>query len=243
MRAPDFRFALKSLAAVAAMLVFLAGVERVHATPIYNVSTGFNTSGQLITSSTTSGRGTPDGHWDVIDTNLGSTYNGAAYVVTSSQNDWYSGWLGNGPNSDWIALDANTNNNGQAPYTFSTTFNMTGYDLSTASLSGSWAIDDGGTLSLNGNSLGTLGSGQWGALTAFSAPSSDFVSGVNTLSITITDSDFNLEAVRLQGSVSASPLGTATPEPASLTLMGLCFAILGGYRVGKHRRSTPQPSV
>jgi len=37
-----------------------------------------------------------------------------------------------------------------APTHFKTTFNLTGFDPSTASLTGRWAMDQSGSLSLNG---------------------------------------------------------------------------------------------
>jgi hypothetical protein len=139
-------------------------------------------------------------------------------------------WLLNGPNSDWIARDANSQNNGPAPYTFSTSFNLTGYDLATVSLAGSWAIDDGRTIDLNGRVLGSLNAGYWRSLTGFSASfgSGLFVQGVNTLSITMTSNDLFLDAVGLDGSVSITPV----PEPSSLILVS---AGVAGLAI-RHRR-------
>ena len=184
-----------------------------------DISTGLDASNNLITSG-----GVNDAHWTVPSQ---ANVVGPAQTVYPNNADWYGGWLANGPGSAWIARDANVSNNGVAPYTFSTSFNLTGYDLSTAALSGSWAIDDTGTLDLNGHTIATLGSGAWGGLTAFSVPtgSSFFNQGTNTLSITITSDDQFLEAVRLQGNVTARAL--TTPEPGTYAMLG-SFCLVGG---------------
>jgi hypothetical protein len=95
------------------------------------------------------------------------------------------------------------------------------------SLSGSWAIDDEGTLYLNGNLLGSLGDGCWESLTAFSAPSSDFVAGENTLSIVGGATDNWVEGVRLEGDVTGVPLPDAV---STFGLLGVVLAGLAGLR-------------
>lgn len=206
----------RTLLAVVAVALFAVISQTAWAGSI-NVSTGLDSSGALIT---TGGQG--DANWTVGGN--------PAQVVVSTSADWYGGWVADGPNSDWIAINAGTAHNGPAPYTFSTTFDLTGYDLSTVSLSGFWTIDDGGMLDLNGNQIDSLSvnNNPWTSLHSFSTISSYFLPGINTLSITITDSDNTYEGVRLQGSVT----GTTVPEPAtlSLTLLGLAFLILAAWR-------------
>lgn len=238
MKARNLGFVSKNLAAVAALVVSLVGATCVRAGSI-DVASGLDTSGALITSSSLSGMGTPDAHWNVVDTNTGFVYSGPAHVVTSSNADnAFFAWQANGPNSDWIGINANTSANGPAPYTFSTTFDLTGYDLSTVSFTGgAWSIDDAGTLSLNGHALSSLSAAY--SLTSFTVPNSDFVPGVNTLSIEMTSSDNLWEAVRLEGTVSGSPLASGVPEPASLTLLGIGLTIVGGFRLRRKHKSTP----
>jgi len=124
-----------------------------------NLATGLDSSGNLIGSG-----GQNDANWTVQQ--IGGT--GPAQTVFPGNADWFGGWAPNGPNSDWIARDANNCCNGPAPYSFSRIFNLSSGDVSNVSISGSWAIDDQGTLSLNGNTIATLGNGQWGSLSAFS---------------------------------------------------------------------------
>ncbi|MGD0411043.1 MAG: PEP-CTERM sorting domain-containing protein [Verrucomicrobiota bacterium] len=180
------------------------------ASPAINVSTGVNAG------------------WDYNTTEWGANGGtGVASIVTSSDADWYGGWVANDANSSWIAANPNSTayNNG----TYSLSFNLSGYTLSSVSLSGSWAIDDRGSLYLNGNLLASLGDEAWGSLTAFSAPNSDFVAGVNTLSIVGGDTDNYLEGVRLEGDVTGSP--AAAPDAASSAcLLGIALAGMGAIR-------------
>lgn len=110
------------------------------------------------------------------------------------------------------------------------------YDPNNVSLSGAWGIDDQGTINLNGNQIGSLGGGAWGALTSVSVPtgSADFVTGLNTLSITMTSDDHFLEAVRFEGSVTGTGLDATAPEPGSVLLM---LAGLGSLAFAKRRRA------
>jgi hypothetical protein len=175
-----------------------------------NLATGLDSSNNLISSG-----GVNDAHWTVtMDPTFSPT--GIPQTVFPGNADFSPAWVPNGPNSDWIARNANTADNGPAPYTFSRTFTLAATDLASASISGSWTIDDAGTLTLNGNSLGSLSSTPWTSLHSFSVPtgSADFVVGTNTLSITITSADRFLEGARLEGTLTTAPAGV--PEPATL---------------------------
>jgi len=199
-------------------LLIVLGLGRTEAAFIANVSTGLDASNNLITTG-----GTADAHWIVGQLTGGTA---AAQVVEPGNADYFGGWAPNGPNSAFIARNANVSSNGPAPYTFSTTFNLTGFDLSTVSISGRWGVDDNGTLALNGNTI-ALGVATYASLPAFSVASgSSFLNqGLNTLSITITSTDNFLEGVRLEGTVTSNAV---VPEPASLVLVGIAsFSSLG----------------
>jgi hypothetical protein len=186
-----------------------------------NVSTGLDSSYNLITTD-----GGFDAHWLVQQQN--STYT-PAQVVMPGDADWYGGWIPNGPNSNWIGRDAFNCCNGPAPYTFDTTFSVS--DPSVASISGLWTIDDAGVLALNGQTLDSQGGGNWGSLHPFSASGSAwFVTGVNTLAITITSDDNYLEGVRLEGTVIGV---STTPEPSSLLLLG--SGVLGVFGIVRRK--------
>ena len=118
-------------------------------------------------------------------------------------------------------------------FVFRETFNLTGYDPSTASLQFQWAADDSGQgfadrgtwvpkYSLNG---GPLITGTWpGGDTYGFGPtvdiSSGFVPGLNVI-------EFYVEGNGATDGMALDPLSftaNAVPEPASLTLLGIALA-------------------
>jgi hypothetical protein len=168
-----------------------------------NLSTGLNAGGVVQTTS-----GANDAHWVI---------NGAqpARVVTPSSLDWWVVWAANDANSAWVARDPNNTDNGTG--TYSRSFDLTGVDLSTISLTGRWAVDDEGTLSLNGHQIGAYqphdGWQNFATQTFFNITDPTwFNQGTNTLVATIAQSDDLFEGVRVQASLSAS-----VPEPASVS--------------------------
>jgi hypothetical protein len=143
----------------------------------------------------------------------------------------------NGAYSSWIAANP-FDPFGNGLMTFTDTFNVA--TPSTAIIiGGAWSIDDQGTLSLNGHLLSTLPAGPqtWGHLHAFSTTASDFVAGLNTLTMQVTATNYINEGARLRGWLvySASPVpeaalvgaGSAIPEPSTWAMMLLGFAGLG----------------
>jgi hypothetical protein len=112
------------------------------------------------------------------------------------------------------------------------TFDLTGFDPATASISGLWTLDDVGTLSLNGHVIDTQTGTPWFSLHAFSVPAGSpfFLPGLNTLEISITGSDNFIEGVRLEGTLIATPV----PEPTSVALFSL--ALVGGLCTRHYRR-------
>jgi PEP-CTERM motif len=181
-----------------------------------NLSTGLDASDALITVGNS-----PDAHW-TVDQPAGGIL--PARVVTASDVEGiYIGsfWALNGPGSSWITIDATTVNNAPViPYTYYRTFNLVAADVALASISGTWGIDDGGDLRLNGNLLSSVPN-DYTATTPFSAAAGSglFVVGLNTLSITMTFSDNSAEAVRLTGALTV-------PEPTTLTLMAFSAGVL-----------------
>ena len=206
-----------------------------------NLSTGYNSGGTLIcpTGSTTcSGN---DANWTVVENNaFNSGATGPGEVVNPADADFTGPtngtciffldcWVANGvatPPSDWIAYNA-TNANGNGLGTYSITFTLTSADVSTASLSGSWTLDDLGELVLNGNVISILADGNWSSMMGFStvsAGSPDFVIGTNTLQAIITASDVYLEGVNVSATLTGYT--AATPEPSTLLLVALGLALV-----------------
>ena len=103
-----------------------------------------------------------------------------AYVVSNAWPIAIGVWLSDGPNSEWIAPQAdqsgttyaNGTYGGNYPgaYTYETAFDLTGYDPSTVILVGQWACDNGGTnIVLNGVSSGFATADTLGNLNAAGA--------------------------------------------------------------------------
>jgi hypothetical protein len=204
--------------------LFLASFAQSVLASSVDLSTGLDSSNNLITT-----YGQLDANWTV------TTLGGPAPVITPAGPDWWFGCCGgvppyatNGPNSDWISNDAANAFNPGVGYSFNRTFDLTGVDLSTFSLSGSWSVADGGTLSLNGNLIASLDQNinPWGQLWAFSVPAgSSFLNqGMNTLTITVTESNQVFEAARLD----MAPVAGTTPEPSAMLLMGTGLLALAG---------------
>jgi hypothetical protein len=107
----------------------------------------------------------------------------------------------------WIYV-ADAANLGQdwGTYEFMTTFDLTGYDPSTAVLAGKWALDQYGTIYLNGNLVATLPDGNWNNnLTSFSL-TSGFLPGTNILTFYVRFPDGGDGMIVSGASLSASPL-------------------------------------
>ncbi len=175
------------------------------ATTVAILSTGLDASNDLLTVS-----GSADANWTVDQSGGGTA---PAQLVQPYSANFSSSWVPDGPNSAWIARNANLQNNGPAPYTFTRTFDLTGQNLANISIAGNWAVDDSGTLSLNGHQIAT-GSGG-GSLSSFSVPAGSLFlnQGLNTLTITMTSNDQFVDAVRLEAVVSSTgQLSTTLPS-------------------------------
>jgi hypothetical protein len=111
------------------------------------------------------------------------------------------------------------------------TFDLTGFNLSTTSLSGIWRLaDDTAGLFLNGTLIpGTSVGTTWAVNTAVNVPAGSalFVSGINTLELRGTSRNSQWDGFWFSGTVSGD---TAVPEPGSAFLIvpalaGIVFAL------------------
>jgi len=185
--------------------------------PIAIFNTGLTSSGTLAADASV------DAHYTLFSS-ADPSYPGPNALVTNSSWPVASGvWVyPNGPSSKWIsprADQATPNYNTQGDYTYRTTFDLTGLDPSTASLSGWGAADNSAVVKLNGVQLATIGG--FGSPTNFSLNSS-FVSGVNTLDFIVNNagSSGSPTGLRVEVSGTANSVGqVATPtfNPAAGT--------------------------
>lgn len=121
------------------------------------------------------------------------------------------------PASDWVWI-LPTEEFATRSWTWA--FDLTGYNLSTAAISGRWGTDNSGRAVLNGTEIATVGDFQ--SLSDFDYAGSAFVAGSNTLTF-IASNVTGPAAFRAALEVEAAPV----PLPAGLPLVLAGLAALG----------------
>lgn len=195
-------------------------------------------SGLANTGSGGGADGTADPFYDVVGPAPYNTPQDA--IITSPHPNWVAEPLG----SQWIGVVGSHNTTVPAGlYTFSISFDLTGFVPSTATIGGSIAADNSAVISLNGTSTG-LGAAGFGSLTAFSIfdgiNGANFVAGLNTITIAVTQgtgsggNPMGLLIADLSTSVNPVPL------PAALPLFVAGLGVWGW--ASRRRRSAAAPA-
>ncbi len=151
--------------------------------------TGLDASGALLPA------GVADLHY-VLSASADPVFPGPdAMVITNAWPIAPAGpWLANGPSSQWIAPSSAqvqnadpTQGNYEGDYTYQTTFDLTGYDVSKVHLAGGAAADNAITdVLVNGVSTLFTVDG-FGALVPFTLPGELLLAGVNTIDIKLSN--------------------------------------------------------
>jgi len=185
---------------------------------LYN--TGVGVGGAALAA----GDGQQDGNYKVGSSNLSGIVAGAPTYT------YYNGaYAAENASSRWIAYSGSPFV-GVGSFSASTTFDLTGYQPGTASITGNWGVDNEGEIFLNGVSTGiTLTGivvGNFNVLHSFTI-GSGFVAGINTLTFAVYDGG-SPAAVRLDNAVlTATATVTAVPDAATWTLMIAGFGMVG----------------
>jgi PEP-CTERM motif len=187
---------------------FLGLTVQARANVISLPGTGTDASGNVLPG------GSGDMHYTVTGPGIPA---GGPAVVYSPASLWWQ-WVPNNTNSAWIGWSDNSDTRPYGYYTYELKIDLTGYDPASASITGSYAEDQYGSIELNGVFTGiSLPDGNWfDHLNSFTI-SSGFRSGINTLDFSIQEPDgFDGLLVR-DMTLTATP----TPEPATMCLLGL----------------------
>ena len=185
-----------------------------------NLSTGLDASGNVITTG-----GAPDPHWTV--TPSGATAPQTAYVVAPGEGGWSPNWsyygYADGPSASVITVNPNAAQ-GYPESTYSTTFNLSSYNLNNLCLVGAVQGDPYGTLLLNGTAItNTNQFYPWEGMTAIGIPlpSAMLNQTANTLSYQLASGWDGYEGIRIQaiietcGASLTGGLSLVSSTPAS----------------------------
>lgn len=186
-------------------------------------STGLDANGVALVG----GNGQVDANYTFTATTGGAT------TGTQAVTYYIPAYIADSSSSRWVSYTADR---GQmfvaANYTFTTTFDLAGFDSESASLSGFVGADNEATVFLNGTAIGGVYGyrlGTFQELTAFSTTDSAlFRTGINTIDVVLRNVDRDA-AVRIDGlTVTADALVAGVPEPATWALMIVGFGAVGG---------------
>lgn len=188
-------------------------------TTLYN--TGVDASGTVLADGTIG-----DPHYTLIGTPGGTN---VIRIITSDSGFPIPPYIGDNTSSRWIGPNNNPDLDGPVgDYTYRTTFDLTGFNAATASISGGWSSDNNGVrVLLNGANTFTPGTDfeQFRIGFAPFAINSGFVAGLNTLDFVVYNGG-GPTALRVEMTGKAQvPDGGAT-----LMMLGLAFAGLSALR-------------
>ncbi|OWQ83222.1 hypothetical protein CDN99_26650 [Roseateles aquatilis] len=194
------------------------------------------TIGGLVNTGSGLGAGSADGHYSFAAIAGDSTGLSGHGYVTNGNDAPFPNWIANSATSSWLvptATQSDVFDTGSTAGVFkwTLTFDLTGFNASTASFTGRWSADNNGTVLLNGNVISTMGA-EKGYLdwTTFAA-SSGFVAGVNTLEFIVNNTataGYNFTGLRTEFlSSNVTALTSAVPEPETYALMLAGLGALG----------------
>lgn len=183
------------------------------------------------------GDGLVDPNYKLLSVPTASGVGPASYVVDSSIFPIASGdWMADSTTSKWIGpvvdMSSYPNDTGSGNYVYETTFDLTGLDPASASISGLWSTDNFGLdILINGQSTGnTHNDGAsvpcYAYYTGFMI-NSGFVAGKNTLDFVVKNADLGWNPSFNPTGLRVEMTGTAYPLPEPVTGVVLLAGLLG----------------
>lgn len=180
--------------------------------------------------------GQTDSHYQYKVTGGESTGLTGQGVVSFGNQEPFPYWMANDATSSWLIPSANQgdsyDNGSDGLFSWSLSFDLTGFDASSASFAGRWAADNHGVLLLNGNVISSIAGDGYASWTSFSA-STGFLAGVNTLTFVVTNTIneranyTGLRAEFISSNVTPLTIAPAVPEPESYALMLAGLGVVG----------------
>lgn len=219
----------------AALLVLVAGVLLgplcAQAAVISRLNTGVDATGNPLSL------GSLDASYQLVSSPDPQTPGPNLYVINAAGGPAsfpFGGlWMPNNSASQWLVPYANgvvslSTASAGGLYTFRTTFDLTGFDLSSASIAGQWAADNvGRDILLNGQSIGAATPNPGFSGFAPFSIGSGFVNGVNTLDFVVFNSSQasgNPTGLRVEGAITAEA-ASPIPEPSSMALVAISLLV------------------
>lgn len=198
----------------------IAAISSAHAATIAGLkNTGIGASGTL------------DSNYKLTAASSDTTITATKPTITFD-NQWpITPWMTNASSgaSKWITPTASQSQSFDASsagsYTYSLSFDLTGYNATTASFAGRLAADNAVTVKLNNQVISTAaGFTDW---TSFNA-ASGFVSGVNKLDFVVTNWQQNGgNPTGLRVEFGTSSIAAPVPEPETYAMMLGGLALMG----------------
>lgn len=212
----SFRFA----AAAFALVGLIAGGTPALANTLTFFDTGVAANGSVLAA------GSTDSHYTLLYSSDGGSYT----ATTTTPN---GAWAGDTSTAGWISPGASGNSSWNSGYyIYETTLDLTGYNASTASLSGMIAGDDFYYIYLNRGGNAVFSGSGFSSLTPFLV-NSGFVSGINQVDFVVVNQG-SATGLMVDGAVLTAD--SQTPEPGTLMLLGTGVA-LGVFGRMRRRRA------
>ena len=213
------RLTLTAIAVAALACLTATGAQAIPLNTFYN--TGVDDAQATLANYAT------ETHYMIVSAPAGSAF--GIRVATSANGFPIPPWLGDNSLSAWIGPNSDSALNGPVgQYDYQTTFDLTGFDASTAALSGRWSVDNAGIdILINGVSTGQTAGG-FDAFSTFSI-STGFIAGINTIDFLVQNAG-GPTGLRVEGALTADATVSDVPEPMSLAILGVGLVGAGMVR-------------